>query len=80
MDRNRFYEDHTYRRLVERRNLAAAGTKHEANDKARVAHLVIELSKHSDEHLVSLCGLKMCNRRRAAEKILAWRKSHPSKP
>jgi mannitol/fructose-specific phosphotransferase system IIA component len=59
-----------------RRKLNVTGAKFEANDSQRIASLVIALSSRSNEHLISLCGLKMCNERRAAQKILDWRNSN----
>ena len=62
---------------LRQRKLNLSGAKFEANDSQRVQSLVIELSRLSDDQLKAVCCLKMCNKRRAAEKILAWRASNP---
>lgn len=47
--------------------------KHEGNNDLRTAAWVIRLSRLSDSDLLAITGKKMCNERRAAERILEWR-------
>ncbi len=50
--------------------------KFEGNNDLRVQAFVVRLSRLSDSDLLAFCGKKMCNERRAAERILAWRQSN----
>lgn len=51
--------------------------KHGGNNHLRVDAWVVRMSGLSSEELKSKCGQKMCNERRAAERILAWRAANP---
>lgn len=52
--------------------------KYEGNNQLRVQAFVVALSKASDDELQAIAGLKMCNKRRAAERVIAWRKANPN--
>ncbi len=53
--------------------------KHEGNNHLRVDAFVIRLSHLTTDQLQAKCGMKMCNERRAAERILAWRAANQEK-
>jgi len=48
--------------------------KYEGNNSLRTDAFVVRLSGAPTEVLLAICGKKMCNERRAAERVLAWRK------
>lgn len=52
--------------------------KYEGNNHLRVDAFVVRLSSLSTPELQAKCGMKMCNDRRAAERILAWREANPN--